>query len=70
MSKKSISYNEAVSQIEDILNRIENEELDVDELTKLVKEASGLIKYCKNRLYETESEIEKILSNLDNETGE
>ncbi|MFO7656408.1 MAG: exodeoxyribonuclease VII small subunit [Bacteroidales bacterium] len=70
MSKKTITYNEAVSQIEDILNKIEHEELDVDELTRLVKEASGLIRFCKGRLYETESEIEKILNSLDKDIDE
>lgn len=66
MTKKNLTYGEAITQIEEILNKIENEEPDVDELTKLVKEASELIKFCKNRLYETESEIEKMLNDLEN----
>ena len=44
MSKKKISYNEAIHEIENILNQIENEEPDIDELSENVKKVSGLIK--------------------------
>ena len=67
MTKKNLSYGDAVNQIEEILYKIENDEMDVDELTKLVKNASELIKYCKSRLYETENEIDKILKDIDTE---
>ncbi|HJX72295.1 MAG TPA: exodeoxyribonuclease VII small subunit [Bacteroidales bacterium] len=65
MTKKNITYSEAVKQIEEILHQIENDELDVDELTKLVRSASDLIKYCKSKLFETEQEIEKMLNEID-----
>jgi len=32
-----------------------------------VKEASELIKFCKNKLFETEAEVEKIINELDSE---
>ncbi len=62
-----MTYTKAVKQIEEILHKIENDEPDVDELTKLVREASDLIKYCKGRLFETEQEIEKILNEIRDE---
>jgi len=64
MTKKNITYSEAVNQIEEILRKIEHDDPDVDELTKLVRNASDLIKYCKSRLFETEQEIEKILNDI------
>ena len=67
MAKKNITYTEAVNQIEEILRKIENDELDMDELTKQVRNASELIKYCKSRLFETEQEIEKILDDIKDE---
>ncbi len=39
----------------------------MDELTKQVRNASELIKYCKSRLFETEQEIEKILDDIKDE---
>lgn len=66
MTKKQVKYQEAIEEIEDILARIENEELDVDELSAKVKRVSSLIKTCKDKLYKTEEEVEKILKDIDN----
>lgn len=65
MTKKKISYQEAVDEIEEILSQIENEELDVDELSEKVKRVSTLIKFCKEKLFKTEEEVEKILNEID-----
>jgi len=65
MTKKKISYSEAVEEIEDILSKIENEELDVDELSDQVKRVSSLIKICKEKLFKTQEEVEQILDEID-----
>ena len=65
MAKKKISYKEAIFEIEEILEKIENEELDVDELSEKVKRVSLLIKTCKDKLYKTETEVEKILKEME-----
>jgi len=56
---------EAISEIEEILAQIENNELDVDELSEKVKRVSVLINICKSKLKNTEEEIEKILKEMD-----
>ena len=65
MTKKTITYKEAISEIEEILNKIENEELDIDELSSQVKHVSSLIALCKKKLHDTEIEVEKILKDID-----
>jgi exodeoxyribonuclease VII small subunit len=65
MTTKKLSYQEAYNELQNILDKIESDELDVDELTKNVKKASELIKFCKSKLFETESEIEKIIEEMD-----
>jgi exodeoxyribonuclease VII small subunit len=67
MSKQKISYSDAVNEIEEILNQIENGELDVDELTEKVKRVTMLIKSCKSKLKATEEEINTILGEEDKE---
>jgi len=68
MTKKSMSYSEAVTSIEELLQLIETGELDVDDLAEKVKQASELLKVCKGKLFSTEKEIEKILKEMeDNE---
>jgi exodeoxyribonuclease VII small subunit len=65
MSKKSLSYTEAVKEIELILHQIENEELDVDDLAEKVKRAYFLLKLCKEKLHSTEKDIENIMKDFD-----
>ncbi len=68
MTKKSeLSYNEAIQEMETILEKIENEEMDVDKLSISVKRVSQLLKLCRGKLRKTESEVEKILKEMDEE---
>ena len=62
-----IKYNEAISEIEDILRQIENEEMDVDDLSDKVKRAYFLLKFCKEKLHSTEKDIEKIMKDFSEE---
>jgi exodeoxyribonuclease VII small subunit len=65
MTRKNLSYAEAVAGIDEILHQIETGELDVDELAEKVKQAAELLKLCKNKLFSTEKEVEKILKEMD-----
>lgn len=65
MVAKKPSYQEAVNEIDEILEKIENEELDVDELSDKVKRVSTLIKLCKDKLHKTEAEVENILNDME-----
>lgn len=65
MASKKPSYQEAVNEIDDILQKIANEELDVDELAAKVKRVSTLIKLCKDKLHKTEAEVENILKEME-----
>jgi len=64
MAKKEFSFNTAVKEIEDILNKIESGELDVDKLSLEVKRASELIRQCQKKLRTTEEEINSIFKDL------
>ncbi len=67
MTEKKFQYKKAIQEIESIVNRIENEEPDVDELSQLVKKAAVLIKQCKEKLRETGEELENTLKSFDEE---
>jgi exodeoxyribonuclease VII small subunit len=64
-NKKNISYAEAMAEVEDILEKIENEELDVDELAEKVKRVSVLLKTCKDKLTQTNEQVEQILKEME-----
>jgi len=61
MTKEKISYSEAVAEIESILQKIEGAKLDVDELAEKVKRVTDLLKTCRDKLYNTETQIGEIL---------
>lgn len=67
MTKKQISYSEAIAAIDEILQQIETGELDVDELAEKVKQASELLKICRSKLFNTEKEVEKVLKEMEGE---
>jgi exodeoxyribonuclease VII small subunit len=64
MTKKEFSFNEAVTEIEDILKNIESGNMDVDKLSIEVKRASELIKQCQKKLRTTEDEINSIFKDM------
>lgn len=65
MAKKDKSYTEAIQELQEILDKLESGDMEVDVLTEEIKKASGLLKLCKEKLYKTDTEIKKILDNLD-----
>jgi exodeoxyribonuclease VII small subunit len=64
MAKKELSYNDSISEIEEILEQMENEEMDVDDLSEKVKRVSQLILKCRKKLTQTEEDVEKILKEI------
>lgn len=56
----SISYTEAMGEVDEILDRLNNEQLDIDQLSGEVKRATELLALCKTKLRKTEEEITKL----------
>lgn len=54
-----------MQELQDIMLRIENEELDVDILLEEVKKAATLIKFCKDKVFKANAEIQKILDKIE-----
>ncbi len=64
---KNPSYKDAIEEIESIVEEIENETVDVDVLAIKVKRATFLIKFCKEKLRITDTEVKKSLKIFDEE---
>jgi exodeoxyribonuclease VII small subunit len=56
-----IKYGASMKKIEDIILKIENEEIDVDELSKSVKDAVALIAACKEKIEKAEMEVKSVI---------
>lgn len=63
-TQETVTYKEAMAQLEQIVHKIENEEPDVDELSAMVKKASELMQFCRKKLKSTEEEINQTLEKL------
>ncbi len=67
---ESIKYSEAIEELENIVNEIEDDRISLDELTNKLKRASSLIKICKKALFETEQEVKTILDEMNESSTE
>ena len=63
MTKKKLSYNEAIAEIEQILAHLRDEQIDVDSLSAQVKRATELIEQCKAQLTDVEKAVCEQLKN-------
>lgn len=69
MKQEHKTYEEALHELEAIVDKMENNQLGLDELTSQLKHTQQLIKLCKDRLTKTDTEIRRILEKGDkNET--
>ncbi len=55
-----MKYEEAVHQLEEIVQKMENGDYSIDEIAVQLQTAQRLIKLCKDKLTKTEQEIQKI----------
>ena len=60
MAKKKMTYEEAVSRIEEIVSKLENEQVPLDESIKLYKEGMELSLFCSEKLDTAQKEVEEL----------
>ena len=64
-SDDGLTYRAAAAEIEDILEKIDDEsEVDIDELASRVERASKLIGFCFDRLKGAEQRVTKVTEEL------
>ena len=61
--KKTINYEDAVQELEQIVRQMENDELDIDVLCEKLKRAQKFIKMWQDNLHKTDEENKKLLGN-------
>ena len=60
--KEDVKYEAAMAELQSIVRKMENDELDIDQMAEQLKRAQELIKLCKDKLTKTYAEIKKILT--------
>ena len=67
MSKKESGYRQSIEEIEAILAKIESGETDIDDLAAEIKRAAKLLQSCKEKLFRTEQDVERIMKQKNDE---
>lgn len=62
--EKTESYAQAVAELEGIVRKMESDQCDIDSLSQLTERAVELLKFCKERLFKADKEVEKCLAEL------
>ena len=62
------SYTDAVNELEKIIASLNADKFNVDELADRVKRAHHLINLCKERIEQTELEINQLVTSFDDES--
>lgn len=65
-----LTYKEAASRLDAIVRRIEQENPDVDELTRLVEEAVQLTKFCREKLTKADEQLTSLMAQLTEDTAD
>ena len=64
MAKKQ-TYTEAMQELEAIVDKLQNEEVEIDQLKTMVARSTELLAFCKKTLHETDEDVKKIIDNLE-----
>ncbi|MCR9099634.1 MAG: exodeoxyribonuclease VII small subunit [bacterium] len=53
----NLTYEEAIQELQETVAQLQEDEVNMDELSAKVKRAAELIAYCREKLRATEAEI-------------
>ena len=71
--QETLSYEQAYSELRQIIDRLENSDVNIDVLTKEIERAESLLDFCNKRLSQVEvdvQELTKLLEAFDEQNGE
>ena len=68
--QKTANFTQALARLEEIVEKLESPDLDLEEGLKLLEEGVRLHKLCKNKLTEANTKITAILEDGDIKDGE
>jgi len=59
-----LNYRKAIERLDEIISKIESDDIDVDELSLQVKEAVNLVKLCKAKIDKAEMEVKQVVDDM------
>ena len=71
--QETLSYEQASSELRQIIDRLENSDVNIDVLTKEIERAESLLDFCNKRLSQVEVDVQELTKRLeafDEQNGE
>ena len=71
--QETLSYEQAYSELRQIIYRLENSDVNIDVLTKEIERAESLLDFCNKRLSQVEVDVQELTKRLeafDEQNGE
>lgn len=65
MITEELTYTQAYSMLQEIISRMENGDLQVDELSENIRTANELMKICKQKLTTIETDVDKLIKEIE-----
>ncbi len=62
---KEKSYDEAVSELEEIVTKLQSNDCEIDKLREYTARSVELLRLCKEKLYKTDEELKKLLEEIE-----
>ncbi len=66
---EEVAFGAAVNELEEILRRIEGEEIDLDRLAAELKRATALLEVCRGKVRRAEIEVQQIVDTISEPDG-
>lgn len=62
---EELRFGEAMAELEAILRRVEEEEIDIDSLAEELRRAAELLEVCRGKIKKAELEVTQIVQSLE-----
>lgn len=60
----TMTYSQAVTELEELVKKMQNPECSIDNLSEYTKRAKELLDFCRAKLTATDQELKSILDSL------
>lgn len=61
---ENLTYSQAIERLDSIMSRIQSGEMELDELTGALGEASALVRFCQGKMVQVDEKVKTIIDEL------
>ncbi|MBR5717277.1 MAG: exodeoxyribonuclease VII small subunit [Bacteroidales bacterium] len=65
MQDEQLTYTSAIKELEEIVQKLQRTDCEIDQLCQLTERSIKLLTFCKDKLTKTDEQLVKLLEGLD-----